>query len=164
MRKAWGFIVAFSVVIGIIASIITIIQFSSPANSQSNHGTTFTSNSPNTDTNQLPQLASGYSGYASEGNSNTPLFLSSVTEDQQGNISGYLGKTASGSLAFKGIVTTDSRITFSVTFSDQTGSGTATYVGTVYSDGHLAGQWNATPNNSGTDIPPSNGNWNVSPV
>jgi zinc-ribbon domain len=112
-----------------------------------------------------PQLASSYSGSLSACPTNCttlPLKLSSVVEDQQGNISGTI--TSSGtsgdstSLPFKGTVTTNNRITFSVSYDN--GNGITSFVGTIFSDGHLAGQWTQKISNGYQD----NGNWNASPT
>lgn len=88
-----------------------------------------------------PQLASSYSGNiqnTSNGFSST-LSLDSITEDQQGDISGIIliANPTDGGNTFNGLVGKDNSITFSASITYL--SSPVTFIGSVNKDGSLSG-------------------------
>jgi cell wall-associated NlpC family hydrolase len=101
----------------------------------------------------IPRLASSYSGTVHNitYNITSNFALSSIVEDQSGNISGQTMVTPPlyGSGPFTGAVSTDNTITFTSTAADQSGV-TITFTGTVNSDKSLSGNYTVNNGQIGT--------------
>jgi hypothetical protein len=98
----------------------------------------------------IPQLASSYQGTGHNITYNVTgsLTLSSITEDQQGNISGQViwGSPLSGSGPFTGTVSSDHSINFT-----SNGEGfTITYTGTVSAQNTISGNYSTDTGQTGT--------------
>jgi hypothetical protein len=109
-----------------------------------------------------PQLASSYSGNiqnTSNGFSST-LRLDSITEDQQGDISGIIliANPTDGGNTFNGLVGKDNSITFSATITYI--SSPVTFTGSVNQDGSLSGISSV----SGDTNPTNRNTWKLWPI
>ena len=103
-------------------------------------------------THPLPQLASSYTGTVDNttGNISASFSISSITEDQQGNIRGQatVGPPLTGSGPFTGSVDTNNSIQFTVTAND--GSGVSIhFTGFVNADNSLSGSYTVSNNQTG---------------
>ena len=107
----------------------------------------------------LPHLAPAYQGTVHNitYNLTANYALSSIKEDQQGNISGesIVSPPLYGSGPFTGTVSPDNSITFTSTPTDGSGY-TITFTGTVNSDGSLSGSYTVDDGQIGR--------WQVSPT
>ena len=105
-----------------------------------------------------PMLASMYAWNLHNNTVNiTSIFtFTDVVEDAQGNISGnaHVGSPLAGSGPFKGSVSTDKSIQFTITPNDNAGVSSINCIGTVQADGSLSGTYTV----SGTG---ETGTWQV---
>ncbi len=131
-----GIVIALVLVIGIVVAGVSII------------GNSTTTNVKSTSTPTYPMLAAAYAGNVHNNTVNiTSTFtLTNVVEDAQGNISGNAGIAAplAGSGPFKGTVSTNKSIQFTITPNDNSGVSTIRCIGTVGDNGSLSGNYTVT--------------------
>jgi len=149
-----------SIGFGSIVTLVILIVIIITASSHSSSPTTTTSQA--SPPSPYPQLASSYSGNIQNTSNgfSTTLRLDSITEDQQGDITGIIliANPTDGGNTFNGLVGRDKSITFSATVTYI--SSPVTFTGSVNQDGSLSG----TSSVSGDTNTTNTNTWKLWPV